>query len=57
MSEQDKTLMAQYDITCEPKMIYSYKAHRYENLKDALNFAQLDVQRAQEDNLLTPTDK
>ena len=56
MSEQEKALMTQYDITCEPKMIYSYKGNRYENFKDALNYAQIDTKRAQEDNLLAPTE-
>jgi hypothetical protein len=57
MSEQDETLMAKFDITCEPKMIYSYKAHRYENFKDALNYAQIDTTRVQEDCLQTRTEK
>lgn len=41
MSEDDKALMAQYGITSEPKLIYCYKEHRYDNLKDAVNFAKL----------------
>jgi hypothetical protein len=57
MSEQDKTLMAQYDITCEPKMFYRYKEHRYENFKDALNYARLDTKGAQENSPHTPTEK
>ena len=57
MSEQEKKLMAQYEITCEPKKIYAYKEHRYENFKDALNYAQIDTKRRQEDSLLTPPDK
>lgn len=36
MSEADRTLMEKYGITCNPKMVYHYKAHRYENLKDAI---------------------
>ena len=57
MSEQEKALMTQYDITCEPKMIYSYKGNRYENFKDALNYAQIDTKRAQENSLHIPTEK
>jgi len=57
MSEQEKKLMAQYEITCEPKKIYAYKEHRYENFKDAFNYAQIDTKRDQEDSLLTPPDK
>ena len=43
MSEDDKALMAQYGITSEPKLIYSYKEHRYDKLQDAINFARLDT--------------
>lgn len=42
MSEQDEVLMAKYGVTSETHTIYRYKEHRYENLKDALNFAKLD---------------
>ena len=42
MSEADKALMAQYGITAEEITIYSYKEHRYDKLKDAINFARLD---------------
>jgi hypothetical protein len=54
MSEDDKLLMARYEITCEPKMIYSYKQHRYEKLKDALNYAQNDTTQDQESSPNTP---
>ena len=57
MSNEQETLMLQYNITCEPKMIYSYKQHRYENLKDAINFAQLEAARTQEDSSPKATDK
>lgn len=60
MSDEDKKLMTQYDFTSESKMIYSYKQHRYENLKDAVNYARLDtdvVISAQENNLDVPTEK
>lgn len=35
-------MMERYGITCEQKPIYFYKNHRYEQLKDALNFAKID---------------
>ena len=57
MSEEDKTLMAQYDITSESRLIYSYKQHRYENLKDAVNFAKIDTERVQEDSNGNATEK
>jgi hypothetical protein len=51
MSEQDKALMTEYEITCETQIIYRYKEHRYENLKDAVNFAKIGKEHAQEDNI------
>jgi hypothetical protein len=57
MSEQDKTLMAQYDITSEPKIFYRYKEHRYENLKDALNYARLTTKDTQENSPHAPIEK
>ena len=42
MNEEDKTLMAKYGITGAPKMMYSCKQYRYENLADALNYAWID---------------
>lgn len=57
MSEDDKTLMTRYDITSESKMIYSYKQHRYEKLKDAVNYARLDTESVQENILDVPTEK
>lgn len=41
MNEEDKALMAQYDITSESKIVYSYKQHCYEKLSDAVNFSKL----------------
>jgi len=57
MSEETKTLMAQYGITCEPKLIYSYKQHRYENVEQAINFARIDATRDQDNSLRTTTAK
>ena len=57
MSEETKTLMAQYGITCEPKLIYSYKQHRYENVEQAINFARIDAARDQDNSLRTTTAK
>ncbi len=48
MSEQDKTLMAEYGITSAPKTVYFYKEFRYDRLSDALSYAKSDAQRTQE---------
>jgi tripartite-type tricarboxylate transporter receptor subunit TctC len=45
MNKDDEILMAQHSITCEPKMIYSYKSFKYDNLKDAVRYAELDKKR------------
>ena len=49
MSEQDKSLMAEYDITSSPKTVYFYKQYRYDRLSDALSYAKSDTKRTQED--------
>lgn len=46
MNNDDKALMEKYGITCETKMIYAYKQHRYDNLQDALRYAEIDAKRA-----------
>lgn len=57
MSEEDKTLMAQYGITSESKLMYSYKQHRYEHLEDAVNYARVDTNNAQKNNDDAPIEK
>lgn len=57
MSEDDKKLMTQYDITSDVKLIYSYKQHRYDNLKDAVNFAKLEFENGQASNADLPIKK
>ena len=48
MSEQDKTLMAEYGITSTVKTVYSYKGYRYESLSDAISYARTDTRRSGE---------
>ena len=57
MSEENKKLMTEYDITSESKLIYRYKQHRYENLKDTVNFAKIDTEHAQEDRVDKTTEE
>jgi hypothetical protein len=42
MSKEDKTLMDRYGITCTPKIMYFYKQYWYENLADAVRYAESD---------------
>lgn len=48
MSEQDKTLMAEYGITSTVKKVYRYREYRYDRLSDALSYAQTDTRRTGE---------
>ena len=48
MSEQDKTLMAEYGITSTDKQVYIYKEYRYDRLSDALSYARTDSMRSGE---------
>ena len=45
MTNEEKRLMSQYGITQTNKTIFSYKHYKYENLKDAINFAENDRKR------------
>jgi len=48
VSEEEKKLMTRYGITSTTKVIYAYKKHRYENITDALCYAERDSRRTQE---------
>jgi hypothetical protein len=48
MSEQDKTMMAEYGITSTVKKVYTYKEYRYDRLSDALSYARTDSMRSGE---------
>ena len=43
MTEEEKELMQRFGITVEQKSVYTYKGHKYERLKDALNYAKIDA--------------
>lgn len=49
MSEQDKRLMAEYDITSTVKKVYRYKDYRYDRLSDAISYARTDNRLSGED--------
>ncbi len=55
MSEQDKTLIAEYGITGSPKTVYFYKEYRYDRLSDVLAYAKTDAKRIQEGGESTPS--
>lgn len=45
-SEANEKLMEDYGITSESKTVYRYKEYRYDNLEDAIRYAVIDVERA-----------
>ncbi len=47
-NEEDKALLEKYGVTYETKIIYCYKQNRYDNLTDALRYAQIDSTRSGE---------
>jgi hypothetical protein len=52
VTDEEKMQMTRYGITSSSKMIYSYRQYKYENLSDALRYAERDTTRTQEN----PTD-
>ena len=46
INEENEKLMRLYGIAVEQKTVYLYEGHKYEHLKDALNYAKLDTERA-----------
>ena len=47
LSEQDRELMAQYNITTETKTVFCTQGYKYDKLKQALNYAKAVEQRAE----------
>ncbi len=45
MTEDEKKLMEQYGVTSERRTIFFYNGHQYAKLKDALNYAKIDLER------------
>ena len=46
MTEAEKILIEELGIKVENKTIYTYQGHRYENAKDAINYAKTYQLRA-----------
>lgn len=42
MNENEKNLAIKLGITSKQKTIYLYKGHTYDNVKDAINYAEID---------------
>ena len=54
--KDDETLMKIYGIQSSTKTIYHYQNHRYDNLRDAINFAKIDVKRHRPSSLASNTE-
>jgi len=45
MTEEENKLLGQGGITCKRRTVYFYKGYKYENLKDALSYAAIEIAR------------
>jgi hypothetical protein len=45
LSQADKDLMAQYNIKAETRTLFYSEGYKYDNLKDALSYAKLSIER------------
>ena len=39
MSQDEKAILEKYKITTEQKTVYVYEGYKYDNFKDAMNYA------------------
>ncbi len=49
-TEEEKRLMEQYGIEAEPKTVYRYRGHTYEQLEHAIRYAKIDAARSSGDS-------
>jgi len=47
VTEEDKVLMTRYNIKSETRTLFYSEGYKYDNLKDALKYAKLSVERKQ----------
>lgn len=43
MTEKQRELVERYGIQCAQKTVYLYKQFRYDNLEDAIRYAEIDI--------------
>ena len=48
MDAHDNSLLAQYGIKAETKVLFHFDGHRYERLADAVNYARLQQTQSKE---------
>ncbi|MGR8949713.1 MAG: hypothetical protein ACU84Q_16850 [Gammaproteobacteria bacterium] len=47
MTHEESLLMKEYGITEHQKSVFTYGDYKYENLKDAVNYAKIERARAE----------
>jgi hypothetical protein len=57
MTEEEKELMKRFGIALEQKSVYIYKDYRYAHLKDAVNYAKIDLERRDAERVAPETNK
>jgi len=45
LTDEEKALMAQYNIRTETRTLFYSEGYKYDNLKDALSYAKRSVER------------
>jgi hypothetical protein len=45
VSQEDKELLAQFNIKTETRTLFYSEGYKYDNLKDAVSYARLSVER------------
>ena len=45
MTNDEDKLIKEYEIIREHKVVYTYKGYKYDNIKDAINYAKYDKSR------------
>ena len=48
--EEDKVIMEKHGITTEQKVTYHYKEFKYQSLKEAVKYAELQAARVHKDS-------
>lgn len=56
MTERQRQLVDRYGIQCAQKTVYLYKQFRYDNLEDAIRYAEIDT-NPDRNGLLTGSDQ
>ncbi|PLW67119.1 hypothetical protein [Pseudohalioglobus lutimaris] len=49
LTDEEKVLMAQYNIEAETRTIFYSEGYKYDKLKDALRYARSSIERRQAD--------